>query len=141
MAGIPADNIMNGIADIAIKTVLTVQPSLAHIYRSCQADDYENSMVFEVLGFDIMLNSKGKPFLLEVNSYPSFHTSPGLDYKLKKNLISDTLRLLNMSVERKEAYIKKHTEEFQKRMLTGKQSKYTAEERLNHAKNHEYEWN
>jgi tubulin polyglutamylase TTLL6/13 len=38
------------IVDIIIKTICTVQPSLAHMFKSCQPDDTENSMCFEVLG-------------------------------------------------------------------------------------------
>ncbi len=86
-------------------------------------------MIFEILGFDIMLDSNGKAYLLEVNHSPSFHAKAPLDKRIKWGLIDDTLTLLNLSVPRKTAYIKKHTEEFQKWMLTGKQLKYTPEER------------
>lgn len=127
--GFSCDKIMNSIADIIIKTIITVQPSLSHIYRSCQADDYENSMIFEILGFDIFIDSKGKPYLIEVNHSPSFHANSALDDRIKRGLIKDTLRLLNLNTQRKSTYIKKHAEEFQKRMLTGKQLKYTPEER------------
>ena len=44
--------------DTIVKALLVVQPSLAHTYRSCQPDDVENSMCFEILGFDIFLDNK-----------------------------------------------------------------------------------
>ncbi|CAK0849302.1 unnamed protein product [Prorocentrum cordatum] len=42
--------------DLIVKTLIAVQPSLSHFYHSCQPDDCENGMCFEVLGFDIMLD-------------------------------------------------------------------------------------
>ena len=77
--GIHAEKAMNAIADIVIKTIITVQPNLSHIYRSCQADDYENQMIFEILGFDIMFDRNQKPYLLEVNHSPSFHAGAPID--------------------------------------------------------------
>ena len=58
-------------------------------------------MCFELLGFDIILDSKFKPYLLEVNHAPSFNTDTPLDYLIKKNLIYDTLNLLGVSIEEK----------------------------------------
>jgi tubulin polyglutamylase TTLL6/13 len=37
-------------------------------------------MCFELLGFDVILDSNLKPFLLEVNHAPSFATDSPLDY-------------------------------------------------------------
>lgn len=55
------------IHDIAVKVLCSVQPSLAHLYHSCQGDDVENSMCFEIFGFDIILDEKANPWVLEVN--------------------------------------------------------------------------
>ncbi|MFN9898751.1 MAG: hypothetical protein ACK55Z_08165 [bacterium] len=77
---------------------------LAHTYRSCQPDDVENSMCFEILGFDVFLDEKLKPWILEVNHAPSFTTDSPLDFKIKKCLITDTLRLLNLSQQKKLKY-------------------------------------
>lgn len=58
-------------------------------------------MCFEVLGFDIFLDNKLKPHLLEVNHTPSFTTDTPLDSHIKKSLIRDTLRLMNMNTKTK----------------------------------------
>lgn len=53
-------------------------------------------MSFEIFGFDILLDENLKPYLLEVNHTPSFTTDTPLDYQIKRNLILDTLILINM---------------------------------------------
>lgn len=54
-------------------------------------------MCFEVLGFDIMIDHKLNPYLIEINYTPSFTTDTPLDKLIKKNLIYDTLNLLNVT--------------------------------------------
>lgn len=58
-------------------------------------------MCFELLGFDIILDSKLKPILLEVNQAPSFATDSPLDYQVKRQLFVDMFTLLGLSIERK----------------------------------------
>jgi tubulin polyglutamylase TTLL6/13 len=53
-------------------------------------------MCFELLGFDIMLDSNLRPWILEVNHSPSFSTDTPLDFKIKKNLITDTIKMLGL---------------------------------------------
>lgn len=48
-------------------------------------------MCFEILGFDILIDSKLRPYLLEVNHTPSFSTDTPLDSFIKKNLIKDAI--------------------------------------------------
>lgn len=48
-------------------------------------------MCFEVFGFDVMLDSDLKAYLIEVNHTPSFTTDTPLDYHIKHSLILDTL--------------------------------------------------
>lgn len=58
-------------------------------------------MCFEILGFDILIESNGKPYLLEVNHTPSFTTDTPLDANIKKNLIRDTIKLMNINLKTK----------------------------------------
>ena len=62
-------------------------------------------MCFEILGFDILIDAKGNPWLLEVNQAPSFNIDTKLDYRVKKGLIIDTFKLLNLSKEQKQRTI------------------------------------
>jgi tubulin polyglutamylase TTLL6/13 len=58
-------------------------------------------MCFEILGFDVILDYKLKPYVLEVNSLASFGTDSPLDKKVKLDLMKDTFTMLNLSVKRK----------------------------------------
>ncbi|CAD8074759.1 unnamed protein product [Paramecium primaurelia] len=115
--------------NLFIKTFCSVQPILSHHYKSCQPDNYANNMCFEILGFDIFLNDKLNPFLLEVNHTPSFTTDTPLDSLIKKNLIRDTLKLMNVSHEAKEEILAQRKEQLQQRLLTRKKQKLTQEEK------------
>jgi tubulin polyglutamylase TTLL6/13 len=97
--GYDSKTVLYNIKAVIIKTLCSVQPVLSHTYRCCQPDDLENSMCFEILGFDIFLDEKLKPWILEVNHAPSFTTDSPLDFKIKKALIADTMRLLNLNYQ------------------------------------------
>ena len=62
-------------------------------------------MCFEILGFDILIDSTLKPFLLEVNHTPSFTTDTPLDSFIKKNLIRDAISIMNINVKTKNEII------------------------------------
>ncbi len=111
---------MGDIKQLIIKSLLTVQPSLAHTYRSCQPDDVDNSMCFEILGFDIFLDDKLKPWVIEVNHAPSFVCDTPLDTKIKRGLVYDAIKLLNLSVSKKNKIKREKAKEFEKRALKGK---------------------
>jgi tubulin polyglutamylase TTLL6/13 len=122
------DLVMANIKQTIIKSLITVQPSLAHTYKSCQPDDVENSMCFEILGFDIFLDENLKPWVLEVNHAPSFVCDTPLDTKIKRGLIFDAMRLLNLSVSKKNKFKREKAKEFEKRALKGKK-RITQEQR------------
>lgn len=48
---------------------------------------------FEVFGFDILIDSDLKPWVLEVNMSPSLATDAPLDFKIKTNLLTDVFNL------------------------------------------------
>jgi len=54
-----------------------------------------NDSCFEILGFDIMVDSKYKPWLLEVNSSPAMSMDGAADEKVKPELLRETFKLIN----------------------------------------------
>ncbi len=86
-------------------------------------------MCFQILGFDVLIDHKFKPFLLEVNASPSFGTDSSLDYKIKKNVLGDAFRMLNFSYKKREQMARDLEQRTQERILTGKVFKLAPEER------------
>jgi hypothetical protein len=48
-----------------------------------------------------MFDSKLKPWLIEINQSSSFATDSAFDFSIKKKLMEDTFKLLNLTPERK----------------------------------------
>lgn len=114
------------IKEMCIKTLIAVQPALAHSYRAAKPQAAENSLCFQILGFDIMLDQKLRPWLLEVNHSPSLSTDSQLDFLLKYNLVKDTMKMLNLSPAKKANY-KKRKQKEQKDRIFGKNGKFRFE--------------
>ena len=121
--GHDVDNLWKQIGDMTIKTLVSVQPSLAHCYKSCQPDEPTNSMCFEILGLDVILDHKLRPYLLEVNHSPSFTTDSPLDKKIKRRVINEALKLMNISEKNKRKYFAKKKQEVIQRSISGKAAK------------------
>lgn len=63
---------------------------------------------FEIYGFDVILDAKLKPWLLEVNVSPSLSSSSLLDKQIKTLLLSDSLYLTGFRIfNRKQLEIEK----------------------------------
>ena len=93
-------------------------------------------MCFEILGMDVILDYKLKPWLLEVNHTPSFTTDSKIDEHIKYNLINDTINLLNINANDKQIYANKQVfyyyslkEEFVRRLFPKKQNCFNKDDR------------
>lgn len=113
------DEVWEDIKQVCVKTLMAGIHPIANCYKSARPHDVENSLCFHVLGIDIFLDSQSKCWLIEVNQSPSFMTDSPLDYNIKKNLIRDTLHILNLNWKRKNRYLREHKNEMANR-LTGK---------------------
>ena len=66
LASIDVDvaKIKSQIDDMVIKTLIVGQPMIAHTYGLAQADNQANDLCFQILGFDVMIDSDLNPVLL-----------------------------------------------------------------------------
>ncbi|XP_040605502.1 tubulin polyglutamylase TTLL6 isoform X2 [Mesocricetus auratus] len=94
--GYDVEQIWRAIEDVIIKTLISAYPVIKHNYHTCFPSHTLNSACFEILGFDILLDHKLKPWLLEVNHSPSFSTDSKLDKEVKDSLLYDALVLVNL---------------------------------------------
>jgi tubulin polyglutamylase TTLL6/13 len=95
-SGVDADVVRARIEDIVRLTVISVQPLLATNYRTGIPWHDGKSRCFEVLGFDIMLDKRGKAWLLEVNWAPSLATGSPFDVAIKKSVVTGALKIVNI---------------------------------------------
>lgn len=65
-----------------------------------------NKGCFELFGFDIMLDSNLKPWLLEVNCAPALSMDSEVDERIKIPLITDTLRLIGIAESLYDVFLK-----------------------------------
>eukprot|EP00927_Polykrikos_kofoidii_P071633 TRINITY_DN67890_c0_g1_i1.p1 TRINITY_DN67890_c0_g1~~TRINITY_DN67890_c0_g1_i1.p1 ORF type:complete len:827 (+),score=102.22 TRINITY_DN67890_c0_g1_i1:349-2481(+) len=83
------------LCDLCAKTCLMAQPGLEMEYHSKFPQDLSACHLrcrsFELLGFDVMLDARREPWLIEVNCLPSFGTDTPLDEDIKKRAISQSL--------------------------------------------------
>ncbi|UJR08124.1 hypothetical protein I4U23_012400 [Adineta vaga] len=105
------------IDDIIIKTLISAHSVLKHNYRACFPHHYRGSACFEILGFDILLDRKLKPHVLEVNHSPSFTTDSKLDRDIKDALIYDTILLLNMPAADKRRFVEEEKRRVRERLF------------------------
>lgn len=103
--------------DVIIKTLIAAHPILKHNYRTCFPNHNRGSACFEILGFDALLDKKLKPWLIEVNHSPSFHTDAPLDKEVKEGLLHDTLDLIDIYFNDKRKCIEEDKRKVQERLL------------------------
>lgn len=81
------------IYDIVIKTIISIEPGVVSLTKKL---GLARNNCFDLLGFDIIIDSDLKPWLLEVNLSPSLATDSPLDLNIKSNLIADTLNIVGI---------------------------------------------
>ncbi len=64
--GYDVDKLWADIDEVIIKTLLSAHAVLKHSYRTCFANHYKGSACFEILGYDVLIDKKLKPYVLEV---------------------------------------------------------------------------
>ncbi|KAJ3041330.1 Tubulin polyglutamylase ttll4, partial [Rhizophlyctis rosea] len=87
--------IWSSINDVILKTMLSV-----HMANSSGVKMHVPSRTncYELFGFDILLDSHLKPWLLEVNISPSLKYSCPTDYDVKSRMCADLLNLVGVRV-------------------------------------------
>lgn len=78
---------------MVIKTILSIENIL---YTSFTTHVPYINNCFEVLGFDVLIDSTLKPWLVEVNHSPSMNTDSPLDLKIKGNMVADMFTMIGI---------------------------------------------
>ena len=88
--GISYDEVFSKIKLLCVKTLMAVEPSINTAMRTVK----HKNQCFEVYGFDVMVDAKLRPWLLEVNVAPSLSSSSPYDKQVKCKLLCDTLHMV-----------------------------------------------
>ena len=88
------------IMDLIVKTLLSVEPAISS--RTKQLTGSRENC-FELYGFDVLVDSGLKPWLLEVNLSPSMQAESPLDWQIKSSLLADTFNLVGICSNEKPA--------------------------------------
>lgn len=84
------------IYDVVIKGFISIEPHVQQgLKRQVGGSTLKNNC-FELLGYDILIDSDLKPWLMEVNLSPSLATDSPLDLKIKSSLFVDSLNLVGI---------------------------------------------
>ncbi|CAK9064585.1 unnamed protein product, partial [Durusdinium trenchii] len=91
------------IKELIVKTLIAVETPIvsawhngANYQRAKPGPPAPNQTCFELYGFDVLVDQKLRPWLLEVNTCPSLSSSSPLDKRLKTQLVADMLTLVGL---------------------------------------------
>lgn len=93
VGGIDIDLIWSRIYDIIIKSIIAGEN---HVFDAIKKTCIHRTNCFEVFGYDILIDSNLKPWLMEINLSPSLACDSPLDMEIKGNLLTDTLNLVGL---------------------------------------------
>ena len=91
--GIDMGLLWSRIFDVIMKTLLCSED---HIMSAMKKNGCHRTNCFELLGFDILLDSDLKPWLLEVNLSSSMATDSPLDWNIKSTVMTDTFNCVGV---------------------------------------------
>jgi len=123
--GISYEKLIKEIKEMVIKTFISAEP---HVFEGSGRSYNVQKKCFELFGLDILIDSELKPWLIEVNTFPSFNTDSPIDSMVKSTVLCDTLNLVGLRMESLEKSSKSRGEED---LQKGKKRNIAALETLN----------
>ncbi|EPY25608.1 tubulin-tyrosine ligase-like protein [Strigomonas culicis] len=80
------------IALLITRTLMAVKPAIANAVAHAETP----GSFIELYGFDVMLDTDRRPYLVEVNTLPSLESSSAFDYTTKTNVVADMLNVARL---------------------------------------------
>ena len=103
--GIDMDLMWSRIYDVILKALICGEN---HVMQQLKKNNVHRNNCFEIFGYDILLDSDLKPWLVEINLSPALATDSPLDLKIKGNLLTDVFNLAGLKrFDRKKESINK----------------------------------
>ncbi|KAK7067709.1 Tubulin polyglutamylase ttll4 [Halocaridina rubra] len=93
--GVDTSALWSRIADLVIKTIISGEHDIIVRSRKNVRSRYS---CHELFGFDVIIDERLRPWLLEVNISPSLHSASPLDHSVKGPLIVDLLNMVSFHI-------------------------------------------
>lgn len=129
--------------ELCVKTVISILPTLVRDYKAVfgkdstgekqnwrspsSKNDVNGSRAFEILGVDVLIDQRLKPWLIEVNTLPSFATDSPVDVQVKRDLIEQTLKIIQAKASDQQSFEEHRKAQAAERLL---RHRYRTEARL-----------
>lgn len=88
-----AVDVWSSLVDVIVKTLIAAEAPIMRMSHTYAPSRYS---CFELFGFDVLLDSDLKPWLLEVNISPSMKASSENDARIKEPLVRDILNVIGL---------------------------------------------
>mmetsp|Transcript_33084 Transcript_33084/g.87836 ORF Transcript_33084/g.87836 Transcript_33084/m.87836 type:complete len:407 (+) Transcript_33084:230-1450(+) len=93
-AGHDADSAWEAIQEMCRRVMLAKQAFLWYSYHTLIPVDDGASACFQILGFDVLLDERMRPWLLETNNGPSLNLDQDIDRSVKLPVVSEALEMV-----------------------------------------------
>ncbi len=101
--GVDVPALFERIHTVIIKACIGAEP---HIYNTISRGSHHKNVCFELYGFDILVDEKLRPWLLEVNVLPSLSSSSPMDKQIKTTLLCDVFNIVGVVPYDRKKYVK-----------------------------------
>ena len=91
------------------KVFAEIQDLIIRSLQSVQQAIIQDRHSFELYGYDVLIDSDLKPWLIEVNASPSLSGSNKEDYALKHDVLTDLLNVVDLEGYNSGAYTQTNT--------------------------------
>lgn len=115
--GYSTHKIWGSIDDVIVKTVLSVAPTLKKQYNEVFPKHNLRAASFQLMGFDILLDTQLQPYVLEVNQSPSFRADSDLDREVKEKVLRDTFVICNLRSSVRKHVMREERQQAQEKWL------------------------
>ena len=92
--GIDSKKLQKDVEDVATSTLIAGMCSVRNKHR--EVIKFKRKSSFEIFGIDILLDSKLKPYILEVNVSPGMHSTSELDKRVKTEVNCDMMNIVRI---------------------------------------------
>ncbi|KAI3386752.1 hypothetical protein SNEBB_004754 [Seison nebaliae] len=92
---IDVDDIIKNIHDVIVKSLVSVDVMITSSSKAVVSHPYS---IYELFGYDILLDHRLKPWLIEVNVSPSLHSTSDIDVSIKSRMMTDLLNTVGFQM-------------------------------------------